>query len=228
MVRTWPVEWYSVTYEALSGLWRGFLFFLPKLFGALIVFVIGWIISGGIGRLVTEILKRLRFNEIFERTGWSEAFKRAELETNISEFLGAIVRWVLVFVFLLAAVEILGFLQFTALLTRVLAFLPNVIVAALIFVVAVILADILEKVTIASVEKAKIGYAKVTGILVRWAILGFAVLAILVQLGIAKELILVLFRGIVALFVISFGLAFGLGGKEIAADILRELREKFK
>lgn len=228
MVTNWPFEWYSITYEALLGLWKGFLMSVPKIVGALIVFLVGWIFAAGVGRLVTDILNRLKVNEIFERTGWGEAFRKAELRINLSEFFGSIVKWALVFVFLLAVVQILGFLAFAVFLTKILGFVPNVIVAVLIFVVAAILADILQKITVASIEKAGVEYAKPVGLMVRWAIFGFALLAILVQLGIAKELIIILFQGIVAFFVISFGLAFGLGGKDVAADILRELREKLR
>ena len=221
-------DWYLVTLEVLMDLWQGFLISLPKIFGALIIFLIGWLFAAGIARLVTEILTRLKLNAIFEKTGWGEAFAKAEFRVNPSEFIGVIIKWVLVIVFLLAAVEILGLTQFAVFLTRILGYIPNVIVALLIFVVAIIVADILEKVVTASVEKAKVGYAKLAGSFVKWAILGFSGLAILVQLGIVKELITTLVSGIVALIVISFGLAFGLGGKEIAADILRDLRKKFR
>lgn len=228
MVRNWPLEWYSITYEALLGLWKAFLMSIPKVLGALLVLLVGWIFAAGIGRLVTDVLNKLKFNQIFERTGWGEAFRRADLKVNISEFLGAIVKWALVFVFMLAVVQILGFLQFAVFLTKILGFLPNVIVAALIFVVATILADILQKITAASMNRADVGYAKFAGLMVRWAILGFAISAILVQLGIAKQLILILFQGIIAFIVIAFGLAFGLGGKDVAAEILRELKEKLR
>jgi len=228
MIKAWPLEWYSVTYDALLNLWKGLLLFIPKSLGASTVFLIGWAFAAGAGKAVSEILNKLRFNEIFEKAGWTEAFRRAELKVNPSEFSGVIVKWVLVFVFLLAAVEILGFLQFAVFLTKVLGFLPNVIIAVLIFVVATILADISQKITVASIEKAGVGYSRFLGLLVKWAILGFALLAILVQLGIAKELIVILFRGIIALFVISFGLAFGLGGKDLAAEILRELKDRLK
>lgn len=223
-----PFEWYAITSDALLNLWAGFLSWVPKFLGALVVFLVGWVFAGAIAKLVNEILGKLKFNEIFERTGWAEAFRRAELKVNVSEFLGAIVKWTLVFVFLLAAVEILGFLQFAVFLTRVLAFLPNVVVAALIFVVATILADIFQKVVVASVERANIGYAKFAGFMVRWAILGFAFLAILVQLGIAKDLILVLFKGVVALIALAFGLAFGLGGQDVAGETLKDLRNRLR
>jgi len=228
-METSSVDWYAATYKILWGLLERFLIFLPKLLGVVIIFLVGWIFASGIGGLITEILNRLKFNKIFERTGWSEAFRRAGLKVNLSEFFGAIVKWTLVIVSLLLVADILGLKNFTIFLREdIIGFLANVVVAALIFVVAIILGDILEKITVASVEKAGIGYAKLTGLLVRWAIWGFAILTILAQLGIGKAFVLVLFQGIVALFVISFGLAFGLGGKDIAAEILRELREKLR
>jgi len=222
------IDWYSITIGALQNFWLGFLAFIPKLIGAIIIFIVGWFIAVGVGRLISEVLRRIRFNQLFEKTGWKEALEKAELKVDVSGFVGAISKWVLVIVFLSAAVEVLGLLEFADFLRNVLVYLPNVIVAALIFVVAVIIADILEKVTRAAVEGIKIGYASLAGSIVKWSIWVFAILAILIQLGIARELILTLFSGFVAILVISLGLAFGLGGKEVASEILQDLRKKLK
>jgi len=222
------VDWYLVTIQALQGLWQGFLHLLPKIIGAIIVFLIGWFIAVGIGKLVTEILKRLKFNRIFEKGVWKEALEKAEFKVDASGFIGAICKWVLVIVFLLAAVEILGLVQFADFLTKVLSYLPNVVVAALIFVVAVIIADIVEKLVRAAVEGAKVGYGHIVGVIVRWSIWIFAILAILIQLKIAPTLIQVLFSGFVALVAIAGGIAFGLGGKEVAAELLQDLKKKLK
>lgn len=222
------IDWYSVTIEALQNFWLGFLAFIPKLIGAIIIFVVGWFIAVGIGRLISEVLRRIRFNQLFEKTGWKGALEKAELKVDVSGFVGAILKWVLVIVFLSAAVEVLGLSEFADFLRSVLVYLPNVIVAALIFVVAVIIADIFEKVTRAAVEGMKIGYASLAGSIVKWSIWVFAILAILIQLGIARELIITLFSGFVAVLVISLGLAFGLGGKETASEILQDLKKKLK
>lgn len=222
------VDWYSVTLQALQGLWQGFLNFIPALIGAIIVFVIGWFISVGIGKIVTELLRKLRFNRIFEKGVWKEALEKAEFKIDASGFIGQIFKWVFVIVFLMAAVEILGLTQFAGFLKNVLAYLPNVIVAAFILVVAVIVADFLEKIVRAAVESVRVGYGHLVGIIVKWSIWIFAILAILLQLKIAPSLIQILFTGLVAGLVISGGIAFGLGGKEIAAGILQDLHRKFK
>lgn len=222
------LDWYIVTVEALQGLWQAFLMFTPALVGALVVFVIGWFISVGIGRLITEILKKLSFNRVFEKGGWKTALERAEIKVDPAGFIGAIVKWVLFIVFMLAAVEILGLGQFAGFLGGVLAYLPNVIVAALIFVVTVIVVDIVEKVMRAGVESIKVGYGHMVSVVVKWSIWVFAILAILHQLGIAKPFMETLFTGLVAMLVLAFGISFGLGGKEVAGEILQDLKRKLK
>lgn len=220
-------DWSTITLEALQNTWQGFLLFLPRLLGSIIVFVIGWLVATGVGRLIAEILKRLKFNQIFERTGWREALSKAELKVNPSEFVGGICKWILVIVFLLASVEILGFVQFADFLSDVLGWLPNLIVAVAIFVVAIILTDILEKVIKAGAKKMELGYTGFLGTSVRWAIYVFAGLAILLQLGITPTIINTLVMGFVGMISLAFGLAFGLGGKDAAAKMIEELKRKF-
>lgn len=222
------LDWYTLTIQSLQNLWQAFMGFVPALIGAIIVFVIGWFISVGAGRLITEILRKIKFNQIFEKGSWDDVLAKADIKVDVSGFIGAIIKWVLVIVFLLAAVEILGFVQFASFLNRVLAYLPNVIVAALIFVVTVIVVDIVEKVVRVAVESIKIGYGQMISAVVKWSIWIFSIMAILYQLGIARPFMETLFQGLVAMLVISLGIAFGLGGKEVAAEILQDLKRKLK
>jgi hypothetical protein len=221
-------DWSILIIQALQSLWQGFVDFIPALIGAIVVIIIGWIVSEGVGKIVTEILKKIKFNQIFEKGNWDEALAKADIKVNASGFIGAIVKWVLAIVFLTVAVEILGFPQFAGFLRGVLNYLPNVIVAALIFVVTVIVTDITEKIIRVSVEKIKVGYGRTVSAIVKWSIWTFAILAILAQLGIARSFVETLFTGIVAMLVIAFGLAFGLGGKDVAGDLLKGLRDKFR
>lgn len=222
------IDWAQIITDAFSDLWGGFIDFIPKLIGAVVVFLIGWFISIAVGKLIAEILKKIKFDRIFEKGGWKNALEKAEIKVDSPTFIGAIFKWILMIVFLLAAVEILGLGQFANFLSNVLNYLPNVIVAALIFVVAIIIADVLEKIVRAAVEGVKVGYGHLVGAIVKWAILVFAILAILTQLKIAPSLIQILINGVVGLIVIAGGLAFGLGGKEVAAEVIRDLREKLR
>lgn len=219
-------DWTTITIQALQDAWQLLLIFMPKLLGAIIIFVIGWFIAIGIGRIVAEILVRLKFNQIFERTGWKDALEKAELKVNPSEFIGAIFKWILVIVFLSAAVDVLELSQFAVLLNRLIGWLPNLIVAIAIFIVAIIVADIMEKIVRASVKKIGVDYVGFFGTISRWGIYIFAGLAILSQLGVAPAIINTIVVGFVGMVTLALGLAFGLGGKETAAKLIEELKAK--
>ena len=226
----------QITSSALSDAFRdllsGVVSFVPLLIFAILVLLVGWFIAVGVGRLVADLLTRIKFNQVFERGNWKEALAKADLKVDPAGFIGGIFKWVLVIVFLLAAVEILGFEQFAGFLRDVLAYLPNVIVAALILVVAIIVADIAEKVVRASVEGAKIGHGQFISSVVKWFIWIFALFSALLQLDIAvlpvQVLIQTFVQGIGYGVSLAVAIAFGLGGKDQAAEILRDLRNKMQ
>lgn len=222
------LDWGEETINSLIGVWQGFIDFLPNLLGAIIVFLIGWIIAVAIGKLVAEILKRIQFNKIFETGDWKKALQRADIKVDASAFIGAIIKWVLMIVFLVVAVKILGFRDLEGFFNEVLRYLPNVVVASFMFVIAVIIADIVEKVVRAAIEGSKMGQGPVVGAIVKWSIWILAIFAILIQLGIAETLVTTIIQGIVALIVIAGGIAFGLGGKDAAAEVIQSLKNKLQ
>ena len=221
-------DWSGITLLALQDFWQGFLNFMPSLIGAIIVLLIGWFIADWVGKLVTEILKKLKFDKIFERTQWQDALQKADFKVSVSYFIGELTQWILMIVFLLASVEILGSYQLSVVISKIVNWLPNLVVVVSIFVVTVIIAEFAKKIVQALVEKAGVSNAKFVASITQGAIWIFAIFAILIQLGIAEELIQILFTGIVFLVVISCSIAFGLGGKDLARDILEGLRGKLR
>lgn len=222
------LDWYGITLRSLQDLLQGFLGFIPALIGAVVVFVIGWFIAQAVGKVVADILKRAQFNQLFAGTGWKDALVKAEIKVNPAEFIGGLFKWTLLIVFVLAAVEILGLSQFASFLTNVLGYLPKVLVASLIFVVAVIISELLEKILRVTVEGSGMGYGHFVEVIVKWSIWIFAIIAILLQLGVTPFLLETLFTGVVAFLVVAGGLAFGLGGKEVAGEFLQDLKRKLK
>ncbi|MDP2930220.1 MAG: hypothetical protein Q8N56_01260 [bacterium] len=223
-----PQDWFSVTVGALQNLWLGFLYFIPNLIGALIVFLVGWFVSSWIGWIVAKVLNLVKLNQLFAKGQWDEALDKAGIKADVANFLGQICRWILVFAFMSAAVEILGLVQFAALFSQIVAWLPNIIVVVLIMIVAVVVADILEKIAIAAVIKAKIKSTHAIALVVRWSVYVFSLMAILLQLNIASPLIQTLFTGLIAILVIAGGLAFGLGGKDLAKQVLEDIYQRVK
>jgi hypothetical protein len=211
---------------------QGLVAFIVNFLLAVVVFIIGYLISVGIGKLITEILKSVKFNKLFEKEGWKTALQRARIEVDPSVFIGAIFKWVFVIVSLLIAVDILKLTQFAGFLTSVLNYLPSVISAALIFVAAVIISDIVEKLVRVAVERMKIGHGYMAASIIKWAIWIFTTFLILDQLLPSSELVKVLYTsivyGVVGALALGIGLAIGLGGKEVAGEMLQDMKKKMQ
>ena len=94
--------------------------FLANLLLAIVIFVVGYLISVGIARVISEILKSIKFNRLFEKEGWNRALQKANVHVNRSEFIGAIFKWVFVIFFLVLAVNVLNLNGFNELLMKVL------------------------------------------------------------------------------------------------------------
>lgn len=220
-------EWFLII---IQPFFQSLIGFVAKLLLAVVVFVVGYLISVGIGRVITEILKSVKFNKIFDKEGWHKALQRANVDVDPSEFIGAIVKWVFVILSLLIAVDILNLAQFGMILTEVLNYLPNVVVASLIFVVAVIISDIIEKIVRITVERMKVGYGYIASSIIRWAIWIFTIFLILEQLlpnsDLIKTLYMAIVWGIVGTLSVGIALAIGLGGKDTAAQVISDMKRK--
>lgn len=219
-------SWTEVTVNAFQSIWGGFISYLPNILGALIVFLIGWAIAVGLQKLIVQILRAIRLDPMLEKIGTGKFFDKAGIKMDFAGWIGIFIKWFLVLVFLLAAVDILQLSDVTIFLRSVLGYIPNVIVAVVILAVAFWLASVLRKIVQASVSASNIKAAAFLGTLTHWSILVFGVFAALIQLGIAFALLQTLITGLIAMLALAGGLAFGLGGKDQAASFLARLKKE--
>ena len=218
-------RWGDAIGTSLYDAWAGVAGFIPQLVTALLVFIIGWVIAVFIGHLVEQVIRALKVDSLLEKLEVEKALERGGIKLNSGTFIGGLVKWFLIIVFLLAAVSILNLSQLKDFLTQVLLYIPNVIVSALILIIALKLAEVVERVVRSSVETVGLRGA-MAGVTVRWAIWIFAVIAALDQLGIkfASVLFQTLVTGVVVTLALAFGLAFGLGGRDAAASFIDKVR----
>lgn len=214
--------------EVFQLIWQNLTEISPPIFWAILVIFIGWFLAKWLGKIVVAFLSKIRLNQVLKRMGLEEALTKIDARLNAPKFFGEIVRWFFVIIFLMVASEIFGLTQFSQFLEKVIGYYPNIFIACLIFLVAVFLSDLSQKVVVGTLEEEKITYSRFLGKVIRWGIWFFATIAILYQLKIIPTLILAIFIGGVATVSIALGIAFGLGGKDLAAKILKELEEKFK
>lgn len=219
-------DWTSLVISSLQNLWVGTISVLGNIVGALIILLIGLIVAAGLGKLVERLFGLLKLDKGLVSLGVKEYFDRAGVNLNTGKFFGKLVYWFLVVVFLLAASDILGFYSLSGFLREALLYIPNVIVAVLIMLAAVVIGNALRHVVKASVRSARLHAANFLGSLTWWAVVVFGFLAALSQLGIAVAIVNSIITGFVAMLAIAGGIAFGLGGKDYAASLISRLKER--
>lgn len=217
----------DVVAASFTGLWFTVVQYLPAILAAVIVFVIGWIVGSILSRVIVEVVKVLRIDEALKAAGLNEVAKEGGFTLDIGRFLGTLVMWFIVLVFLVASLDILGLNRVTIFLQQVvLGYLPQVIVAVLILILGAVLAEIVRGLVSGSARAAGAHAANLAGAVAKWAIWIFAIMAALDQLQVASSFIQTLFTGVVIAMSLAFGLAFGLGGKEAAARTIEKIRSE--
>ena len=214
-------NWGDSFTQSFLGVGEGVWGLIPKLVFAIIIFAIGWVLAALIEKLVEGIFKSLKVDAALKSAGFEDVVKRSGYNLNSGKFIGSLVKWFIIVVFLVASLDVLSLVEVNRFLGGVVLFyLPQVIVAVLFLMVAVVIAEAVQKIVTASSRSAHVKSAVLLGHIAKWAIWIFAVIAALSQLGIAATQLNMLFMGIVIAAALAFGLAFGLGGKEVAGRML--------
>jgi hypothetical protein len=217
-------NWGDVFSQSLIGLWYGFVNFVPGLLGAIILFIIGWVVGSIVGKAITQLVAILKIDKLFESAGAKDFMNRAGFNLNVSGFIGVVTKWFIVVVFLMAALQIIGLTQVNDFLSEtVLFYLPKVIIASLVLIIATVLADTMKKLVQVSAQAAGVRSANMLGSITLYAIWIFAFIVALSELGIASAFMQILFTGFIAALAIALGLSFGLGGKEVAGRAVERL-----
>lgn len=220
--------WQTALVESWGQVWSSVLGVLPKILGAIVIFAIGLVLAHWIKRLVIELFRILKVEKLTKRFGIEAYLKKADIKSNFSELMALLIEWIIIFIFFIAAVDILGLSAVSTVLGNVLGYIPNVLAAALIVAVGFIIAGFAEGLvrgTLVSIDK---DVAKPVGKLAKWLIILISVFAAIDQLRIAQGLINTFFQGLTYTIVLIVGLAVGLGSKDLVSRVLNDWYDKIK
>ena len=198
------------------------LSYLPKLGAGLLVFFIGLVVASLLKDLITIIFKYFRISRWLETAG---LVREKEIEVW-PKIISELARWIVIFLFLMSAVEIWGVPKVGEVLNQLLLFLPNVFVAVIIGLAGLVAARFASDIVRHGVKGLGVKESFLLATIARYSIIFFTALIILTQLGVAADLVKILFTGIVSMLALAFGLAFGIGGQDEARNILKNLRQK--
>jgi hypothetical protein len=222
-------SWVEVFQSSFANLLASTISFLPSLILAIIIFVVGWFVGALLGRVVAQAIRAIKVDQALRSAGVGDIVSRAGYSLDSGAFVGALVKWFIVIVFLMWALQVLALTPVTLFLQQVVvSFLPQVIVAVLIILIGAVIAEVVQNVVTGAARAAGIRSAGFAGTLARWSIWVFAIAVALSQLGIGAQYFQTLFMGIVVALALAFGLSFGLGGQEAAARFIEKTREQIK
>jgi hypothetical protein len=220
------IEWKNLIVEPVTQMLTRIMAYLPVLAGALVILIVGWIVAKAIRRLVDWLLKLTRFDALADKAGISAILRKGDLKISAREVISSIVYWLIIIMVLVMIVDALGLPKASDVLVSLFAYVPNVIAALLVLVVAMFLASFVSGIVRTAAGNANLPKPEVLAGISRWAIIIFAVTISLEQLGIAPLLVTGTFNIILGGVCLALALAFGLGGKDAAAKYLEELRKK--
>lgn len=216
------VTWQDAILVAGTTVLNQLVSFLPNLFGAVLIIMVGRIVAGWTKSLVVGMLKTAKLNKVVKDTAVDAFLKKAEWKGQVEEIFGNIAKWLTLLIFFIAAINVLGLTTVTQVLNEILAYIPRVISAALILLAGVLLAGAVEGVVKGATGAVDASTSRMLGKLTSWIVMIFATLAAISELGIAAHVINTLITGVVATLTLGLGLALGLGSKDLVSKILTE------
>lgn len=196
--------------------------FLPNLFGGILILLIGFALANLIKRLLLSLFSFSKISFVLQRTKLMQHSEVVLWQQVIAE----VVRWTVILIFLIPTLEVWNLSRATVVLNQFLFYIPNVIIAVIIGFVGIIASNLASDLIHQSLTGVNERTADTLAFFAKSSIIFFTVLIVMNQLGVAQDLIRILFTGIVAMIALAGGIAFGLGGKDVAKELLEELRKK--
>src|SRR5438105_8806969 len=193
---------------------------IPRILGFIVIVAIGWFVSSVLARGVMGLLRAIRFDELMQRSGLADFMNKMGTGLDSAGVIAGLVKWIVRIVVLLVAFDVLGLPAVSDVMRQLLLWLPNLVVAIFVLFIGGIAARALGNIVRGATAEAGVVNPETLSNVVRTTVWSFAIVVAINQLGIATNLITTLFTGFVAALAIALGLAFGLGGRDLASRTL--------
>ena len=213
-------NWGAAVMTSLTAALSLFLAAIPRLIGFIVILIVGWLISGVLAAAVAALLRAVRFNDLAQRSGLQGFVNNMGLRTDTAGVMANIVKWFVRLIVLVVAFDALGLPAVSAVFQQFLLWIPNLVVAVVILVIAGLAANALGDLVRGSAAQAGLGNPDLLSTITRVAIWGFGIVVAANQIGIAQTLVNTLFMGLIGALALALGLAFGLGGRDTASQIV--------
>ena len=213
-------DWGQAIMTSIAAALAMFLGAIPKILGFAVILIVGWIVASLIATAVAALLRAVKFNDLAQRSGFSSFVQKTGIRTDAAGALATIAKWFVRLIVLVVAFDALGLPAVSQVLQQLLLWIPNLVVALVVLVLAGLAANAVHALVRGATAQADLGNPDLLANVARGAVWAFAIVIAVNQLGIATTLVNTLFMATVGAAALAIGLAFGLGGRETAAKIV--------
>ena len=221
-------DWGQALMASLAGALAMFFGAIPKILGFIVILVAGWIIAALIEKAIIALLRAVNFNGLAERAGFADFVRKSGTGTDASGLIGGIGKWFVRLIALVVAFDALGLPAVSDVLRQLLLWLPNLVVALVALVIGGIAASALSRVVRGAAAEGGVGNPDLLAKIASVAVWAFAIVVAVNQIGVASTLVNILFTATIGAVALALGLAFGLGARETAGEIVRNWYLKSK
>lgn len=215
-------EFTEVFVQSYNTFFQHMAAFLPSLIGAILILIIGWIIAKIFRAIIVKFLKLIRFNVVTEKARVDQFLADGGVKSTSIDIIGSLFYWLIMLIVILTAFNSLGLSAASELFNQVFLFIPNIIVAVLVLILGLFLANFISQALVTYLKNIEIDNAESIGKLTNYAIIVFVFSIALSQLDIGRELISNAFLIVFGALCLALALAFGLGGREWAAGVVNK------
>ena len=219
-------DWGDAIFTSVTQAMALFLAAIPKVIGFAIILAIGWLVASLVAKGVGALLRTIKFNDLAQRSGFAGFVRSAGVTSDAAEFVADIAKWFVRLIALVVAFDALGLPAVSDVLRQLLLWLPNLAVAIVVLILGGLAANALAGLVRGATTEADLGNPDLLANIARVAVWAFAIVVAVNQVGIARELVNTLFMATVGAAALALGLAFGIGGRDTAAEIVRRLYER--
>jgi len=201
---------------------------IPQIIGAILILLIGWIVAKVVKKLFVKLLKLVRLNYLTEKSGIEKFLKEGGIKITAIDLIGSLIYWIIMLVVIMASLNTLQLTSARELFNEIVLYIPNIIVAIIVLLLGIYAAKFVSQAIRVTLTNMKDGTVTLIERITYYAIVVLTLFIVLSQLNIAENILNIAFFSIFGALCLAFGLAFGLGGKDFAADLLKKLIDKEK
>lgn len=214
-------DWGQALIASLTGALAMFFGAIPKLLGFAVILIAGWIIASLLEKAVVALLRGVNFNALAERSGFTDFVRKSGTGADAAGMIGGIAKWFVRLIALVVAFDALGLPAVSDVLRQLLLWLPNLVVALVALVLGGIAASALSRTVRGAAAEGGLSNPDFLAKIASVAVWAFAIVIAVNQIGVATTLVNTLFTATIGAVALALGLAFGLGARDTAGEIVR-------